>query len=117
MPSPTPQAYADLVASPTFDPSTSARGSVHNLPTLLPTSPRQLPLPLASLNPPPAKKARGAAAAQAGLVQMAKAFPTAPTQAIISAQHVVSGAATTVPSGAERARARIRQSTTHGPSR
>jgi hypothetical protein len=48
---------------------------------------------------------------------MAKAFPLAPTQAIISAQHVVSGAATTVPSGAERARARIRQSTTHGPSR
>jgi hypothetical protein len=67
--------------------------------------------------PPPAKKARGAAAVQAGLVQMAKAFPTAPTQAIISAQHVVSGAATTVPSRAERARARIRQSTTHGPSR
>jgi hypothetical protein len=67
--------------------------------------------------PPPAKKARGAAAVQAGLVQMAKAFPMAPTQAIISTQHVVSGAATTVPSGAERARARIRQSTTHGPSR
>jgi hypothetical protein len=67
--------------------------------------------------PPPAKKARGTAAAQAGLVQMAKAFPTAPTQAIISAQHVVSGAAITVPSGAERARARIRQSRTHGPSR
>jgi hypothetical protein len=67
--------------------------------------------------PPPAKKARGAAAAQAGLVQMAKAFPTAPTQAIISAQHVVSGVASTAPSGAERARARIRQSMTHGPSR
>jgi hypothetical protein len=67
--------------------------------------------------PPPAKKARGAAAAQAGLVQMAKAFPTAPTQAIISAQHVVSGVASTAPSRAERARARIRQSTTHGPSR
>jgi hypothetical protein len=67
--------------------------------------------------PPPAKKARGAAAAQAGLVQMAKAFLTAPTQAIISAQHVVSGVASTAPSGAERARARIRQSTTHGPSR
>jgi len=67
--------------------------------------------------PPPAKKARGAAAAQAGLVQMAKAFPTAPTQAIINTQHVVSGVAATAPSGAERARARIRQSTTHGPSR
>jgi hypothetical protein len=66
--------------------------------------------------PPPAKKARGVAAVQAGLVQMAKAFPTAPTQAIISAQHVVSGVAATVPSGAEHARARIRQSTTHGPS-
>jgi hypothetical protein len=48
---------------------------------------------------------------------MALAFPTAPTQAIISAQHVVSGVAATAPSGAEHARARIRQSTTHGPSR
>jgi hypothetical protein len=67
--------------------------------------------------PSQAKKARGATAAQAGLVQMAKAFPAAPTQAIISAQHVVSGVATTAPSGAERAWARIRQSTTHGPSR
>jgi hypothetical protein len=67
--------------------------------------------------PSQAKKARGAAAAQAGLVQMAKAFPAAPTQAIISAQHVVSGVAATAPSGAERARACIRQSTTHGPSR
>jgi hypothetical protein len=66
--------------------------------------------------PSQAKKARGAAAAQAGLVQMAKAFPVAPTQAIINAQHVVSGVAATAPSGAERARACIRQSTTHGPS-
>jgi hypothetical protein len=117
MPSPTPQAYADLADSPTFVLSTSVRGSAHNPLTPPSTLPRQPPLPLAFLNPPPAKKARGAAAAQAGLVQMAKAFPTAPTQAIISAQHVVSGAANTVPSGAEHARARIRQSTTHGPSR
>jgi hypothetical protein len=43
--------------------------------------------------PPPPKKRKGAATAQAGLVQMAKSFPSAPTATIVHAQQVVSGAA------------------------
>jgi hypothetical protein len=65
----------------------------------------------------PPKRRKGAAAAQAGLVQMAKSFPSAPTAAIVHAQQVVSGAAIVAPSDSERAKARHKQSTTHGPSR
>jgi hypothetical protein len=113
--SPTLQAFAGLVDTLTSGPLTFVRGSdpsTDPTPNFAMVASAAAGLP----QPPQAKKARGAAAAQAGLVQMAGAFPAAPTQAIISAQHVVSGVATTAPSGAERAWACIRQSTTHGPS-
>jgi hypothetical protein len=58
-----------------------------------------------------------AAAAQAGLVQMAKSFPSTPTAAIVHTQQVVSGAAIVAPSNSERAKAHHKRSTTHGPSR
>jgi hypothetical protein len=67
--------------------------------------------------PSPPKRRKGAAAAQAGLVQMAKSFPSAPTAAIVHAQQVVSGAAIVAPSDSDRAKARRKRSTTHGPSR
>jgi hypothetical protein len=66
--------------------------------------------------PSPPKKRKGAAAAQAGLVQMAKSFPSAPTAAIVHAQQVVSSAAIVAPSDLERVKARCKWSTTHGPS-
>jgi hypothetical protein len=62
------------------------------------------------------KKRRGAAAAQAGLVQMAKSFVSAPTAAIVHAQQIVSSAAIVAPSDSERAKAHHKQSTTHGSS-
>jgi hypothetical protein len=62
--------------------------------------------------PSPPKKRKGATAAQAGLVQMAKSTPTA---AIVHAQQVVSGAAIVAPSDLERAKAHRKRSTTHGP--
>jgi hypothetical protein len=52
------------------------------------------------------KKRKGAAAAQAGLVQMAKSFLSAPPAAIVHTQQVVSGAAIVAPSNSERAKAR-----------
>jgi hypothetical protein len=67
--------------------------------------------------PSPPKKRKGAATAQAGLVQMAKSFLSAPTAAIVHAQQVVSGAAIVAPSDSERAKARCKRSTTHSPSR
>jgi hypothetical protein len=67
--------------------------------------------------PSPPKRRKGAAAAQAGLVQMAKSFPSAPTAAIVHAQQVVSGAAIIALSDSDRAKARCKRSTTHGPSR
>ena len=67
--------------------------------------------------PPPLKKRKGPAATQAGLVQMAKSFPTATTEAIVQAQQVVSGSANATPSATDRARSRVKRSTTHGPSR
>jgi hypothetical protein len=67
--------------------------------------------------PSPSKRRKGAAAAQAGLVQMAKSFPSAPTAAIVHAQQVVSGAAIVAPSDSDRAKACCKRSTTHGPSR
>jgi hypothetical protein len=67
--------------------------------------------------PPPPKRRKGAAAAQAGLVRMAKSFLSAPTAAIVHAQQVVSSAAIVAPSNSERAKARCKWSTTHGPSR
>jgi hypothetical protein len=48
---------------------------------------------------------------------MAKSFPSAPTAAIVHAQQVVSGAAIIAPSDSDRAKARHKRSTTHGPSR
>jgi hypothetical protein len=65
---------------------------------------------------PPPKKRKGAATAQAGLVQMAKSFSTAPTTAIVHAQQVVSSAASVAPSDSERAKACRKRSTTHGPA-
>jgi hypothetical protein len=67
--------------------------------------------------PSPPKRRKGAAAAQAVLVQMAKSFPSAPTAAIVHAQQVMSGAAIVAPSDSDRAKARRKRSTTHGPSR
>jgi hypothetical protein len=67
--------------------------------------------------PSPPKRRKGTAAAQAGLVQMAKSFLSAPTAAIVHAQQVVSGAAIVAPSDSDRAKARRKRSTTHGPSR
>jgi hypothetical protein len=67
---------------------------------------------VALLQPPPLEKRKGAAAAQAGLVQMAKSFPTAPTTAIV----VVSSATSVAPSDLERVKAHCKWSTTHGPS-
>jgi hypothetical protein len=66
--------------------------------------------------PPPPKQRKGTAATQAGLVQMAKSFLTAPTAAIVHAQQVVSSAASVAPSDSERAKAHQKRSTTHGPS-
>jgi hypothetical protein len=66
--------------------------------------------------PPPPKKRKGATAAQAGLVQMAKSFLPAPTTAIVHAQQVVSSAASVAPSDLERVKACHKWSTTHGPS-
>jgi hypothetical protein len=68
--------------------------------------------------PSEAKSLATAAAttAQAGLVQMAKSFLSAPTAAAVHAQQVVSGAASIAPSDLERAKACCKQSTTHGPS-
>jgi hypothetical protein len=66
--------------------------------------------------PSPPKRRKGAATAQAGLVQMAKSFPSAPTAAIVHAQQVVSSAAIVAPSDSDRAKARRKRSTTHGPS-
>jgi hypothetical protein len=66
--------------------------------------------------PPPPKRRKGAAGAQAGLVQMAKSFLSAPTAAIIHAQQVVSSAAIVAPSNLERVKAHHKRSTTHGPS-
>jgi hypothetical protein len=66
--------------------------------------------------PLPPKKKKGAAVSQAGLVQMAKSFLTAPTAAIIHAQQVVSSSVSIAPSDSERAKAHCKQPTTHGPS-
>jgi hypothetical protein len=66
--------------------------------------------------PPPPKKRKGATAAQAGFVQMAKSFQNAPTAAIVHTQQVVSSAASVAPSNSERAKAHCKRSTTHGPS-
>jgi hypothetical protein len=66
--------------------------------------------------PPPPKKRKGGAAAQAGLVQMAKSFLSTPTAAIVHTQQVVSSAASVAPSDSERAKACCKRSTTHGPS-
>jgi hypothetical protein len=67
--------------------------------------------------PSPPKKRKGAAAAQAGLVQMAKSFPSAPTAAMVHAQQVVSSAAIIAPSDLDRVKACCKRSTTHSPSR
>jgi hypothetical protein len=112
--SPTPQASAGLVDSPTSGPLTFVRGS--DPPPSIPT--RTLPQshlqPLAYPSPLRLRKREALLPPRRVLSKWPRPSLWLP---IISAQHMVSGVAATAPSGAERAQACIRQSTTHGPSR
>jgi hypothetical protein len=94
-----------------------ARSHKHPLPSDAKSFATAASAAVALPQPPPPKKRKGAAAAQVGLVQMAKSFPSAPTATIVHTQQVVSGAAIVAPSDSERAKARCKRSTTHSPSR
>jgi hypothetical protein len=87
--------------------------------TLFPPTPSPLPqwllLLLLSPSPLPPRRGTSATAAQAGLVEMAKSFPSAATATIVYTQQVVSRVASVAPSNSERAKACCKRSTTHGP--